>query len=552
MKTFRSIWIPLSLGLALAGCLAGGGGSGSEDTNGSVVVGKLIYTDGAAAAGVRIWIRPSEYLRDTGEAGKPLPPADAWTDARGGFAVKSLQAGSYTLEARDDSARGSRMEFEASGKSAELAEDTLRPLGSLEGSLSANGRMQGSAYVQVYGLDKVAKANSNGDFCIAGLARGSYLIQEVSSLPGRAYRPSDPVLIASGATTLIAPIPLDSFAGEEYSTWPLSREILVHTAQAGVTEKVVDFPLLVRLTQENFNFNLSNGKDFRFAGPDGNHLAYEVERWEPASKHAEIWIHLDSIPAGAGSFPVTMYWGKRNAPDFSSGQSVFSSFSGVWHMREAIGASEEFVFRDASPSRADAQGRIQSGNRKAVWGYGGRFYGTHYLHAPGAKILTPGTSLTLSAWITASGTDSMGGEIVSLGDNCGLRLDLKGDPTFFAFKDSKWTGGVSPPSDKWGRATVAASRLIDNRWHLIAGIFDGTSLRIYMDGKEKSVVSFQGPIAYPLGQDLWIGTHGNGINGYGFFGQIDEVQIAGVARSSDWLRLAYENQKTEMSLLEFP
>ncbi len=105
---------------------------------------------------------------------------------------------------------------------------------------------------------------------------------------------------------------------------------------------------------------------------------------------------------------------------------------------------------------------------------------------------------------------------------------------------------------KLAPSAAAGSRLIDNRWHHVAGIFDGASLRLYLDGKEKSVVSFPGPIAYPLGQDIWIGTHGNGLNGYGFFGQIDEVQIAGKARSPAWIRLAYENQKSALSLLEFP
>ena len=44
---------------------------------------------------------------------------------------------------------------------------------------------------------------------------------------------------------------------------------------------------------------------------------------------------------------------------------------------------------------------------------------------------------------------------------------------------------------------------------------------------------------------LWIGGW---YNNYDFVGDIDEVRISKVARSADWMRLQYENQKPLQTL----
>lgn len=530
----------LTLGTCLGGCLLTGGGGGSEDTNGSLVTGILQNPDGSPAQGVRIQIRSSDYLRDLADTSASGGTGEARTDARGAYHIRSLSPGSYTLEARDDSARGASLHFDFQGRFTALEKNTLHPLGALQGKLEARPGMDGPAYVQVYGFDRVAWADSGGAFSIPGLAPGHYRLRAVSSLPGTAYRQPGPVLIAPGDTLRLAPIPLDSFTGEDYDAWPFSRTVLVKPAAAGIQEGVGDFPLLIRLTSATFDFSLSDGKDFRFAGPGGRPLPYEVDRWEVGSKLAEIWVHLDSLPSGGASFPITMYWGKRDAPDFSDGRSVFPSFAASWHMREAINSSTDLLIRDASPSQAHAQGHFQAGLRKAVWGYGGLFQGSHFVRATGHPALKPETALTLSAWVLAGATDSFGAEIMSMGDNYGLRIEPGGGLTFFALDDTTRIAG-----------TAADAKVSDGAWHHVAGVFDGSSLRVYLDGRERAAVPFSGPIAYSLGTDFWIGKHGNGQSRYDFTGRIDEAQVSPSGRSPAWIRLAYENQRPGSVLLEF-
>jgi hypothetical protein len=49
-----------------------------------------------------------------------------------------------------------------------------------------------------------------------------------------------------------------------------------------------------------------------------------------------------------------------------------------------------------------------------------------------------------------------------------------------------------------------------------------------------------------------MGRHGNRKPGYDFYGTIDQVEVSGeTARSADWIKLAYENQRAGAKLVEF-
>ena len=77
---------------------------------------------------------------------------------------------------------------------------------------------------------------------------------------------------------------------------------------------------------------------------------------------------------------------------------------------------------------------------------------------------------------------------------------------------------------------------------------DGHST-LYINGKKYGEGN---PKAWPLSMSrparLWIGGWYNNPKN-GFIGEIDEVRISGVARSADWVRLEYENQKPMQTLV---
>ena len=118
---------------------------------------------------------------------------------------------------------------------------------------------------------------------------------------------------------------------------------------AGVDSDVYDFPVLVRLTESNFDFSQAaeNGKDIRFTSRNGTPLLHEIEKWDGASRHAAIWVRIDTVYGNDSTQSILMYWGNPDAQDYSNSKLVFdtaSGFQGVWH----LGDEPNDLIRDAT------------------------------------------------------------------------------------------------------------------------------------------------------------------------------------------------------------
>ena len=108
---------------------------------------------------------------------------------------------------------------------------------------------------------------------------------------------------------------------EDYTQWQYSNNINLNTTPsgAGVDTSLSNFPVLIRLTSNNFNFSQAqdSGQDIRFSKSDGAHLPYQVERWDRSNQLAEIWVQADTVYGNNGTQYFTMYWGNSGRPDTS-------------------------------------------------------------------------------------------------------------------------------------------------------------------------------------------------------------------------------------------
>lgn len=156
----------LACTVALASCgrdrIAGGGHSGTE--TGNAIQATFLRPDGSPAAFARVAARPASS-RDTSTT--------FWfqADSRGLVAAR-LAPGDWTLESVD-SGRTSRTDLRL-GSDTVLPPDTLRPSGTLEGSLT--GASEGRILV-VVGLGRRCALDSRGRFRFAGLPGGSHPVQ---------------------------------------------------------------------------------------------------------------------------------------------------------------------------------------------------------------------------------------------------------------------------------------------------------------------------------------------------------------------------------------
>ena len=399
---------------------------------------------------------------------------------------------------------------------------------------------------------------STGSFIVNDLPEGRYTVRIKPSLSSfQATDISDNAVKPGVATGLgiVAFVP--------YEAWSHSRELRLNTSAsgAGINGTVTQFPVLVRLTANTFTFSqaLSNGGDIRFTKRDGTPLPYEIERWDPIAERAEVWVEVDTVFGNDSTQSIMMHWGNSAAKNQSNGGAVFTkenSFTGVWHLgEEASGRGNIGIYRDATGNGYDGTDYLEATGRDGIIGYGKNLDNTVIDSASQTcdKIMLPASSnfvpesaspLTISVWMKPGDlkndlnrlftvmTDSLSSAFifgVYKGDSVSLCLYVKG----------------STP------AYIVTSTMSATGWHHGAVSFGGNRWQLFIDGRlaDSDTMSVHGAggsmdaVIGGFAECLWTEP--------GFDGALDEARFEKSARSPDWIRLCYMNQKAEDKLIVF-
>lgn len=158
-------------------------------------------------------------------------------------------------------------------------------------------------------------------------------------------------------------------------------------------------------------------------------------------------------------------------------------------------------------------------------GYALSFDGvTGRARVPDSPSLSPTSAVTVSAWVKHAGSPGDYRYVVAKGaTGCiaasyGLYTGPNGGLQFYV-SEHRGTTFARSGDDGLG--------VWDGRWHLIVGTFDGTTIRLFVDGAEVgSGVTYPGALDYALpdSNDLYIGDY-TGCRQHEFLGLIDDVMI---------------------------
>ncbi|HKP94398.1 MAG TPA: DUF2341 domain-containing protein [Fibrobacteria bacterium] len=337
-----------------------------------------------------------------------------------------------------------------------------------------------------------------------------------------------------------------SRAAEDYAAWTRGTDVLLNTSASGanVASTLNDFPVAVRLTAANFPFSQArgDGRDIRFAKADGSPLAYEIERWDSARALADIWVRMD-VPGNTAAHPLRMLWGNPSAPDSSKGASVFrasENFTAVWHLNGSGTSARPNAVAGGNPAVPVAYDGDE--NRTGVIGgadsLDGAAAGDYLDVGDGYSGFAAG--FTYSAWINPAAVKKWA-HVLDLGNGAGSdnvivnRVNLTNNLGFH-----NWVGGASSSKDAAGQWAL-------DQWQHIAVTLSGKNLRIYKNGEQvladsMQAVSGANRTANFLGKSNWAADE--------FFqGKIDETELSTTARSADWIKLAYQNQRAGQTVV---
>lgn len=214
---------------------------------------------------------------------------------------------------------------------------------------------------------------------------------------------------------------------------------------------------------------------------------------------ALVMLLVTAAPASAG---LVAYW----PMDEGSGQIVHD-FSG--HGNNAVlGTSTAVEASDPTWIRGGLFGALH-------------FSGEQQVTIPDSPSLDP-QQVTVLALVRGSASPGTWRYVVSKGamgctaGSYGLYTGFGGGMAFYVFDGSTFFDSPEAPATIW-----------DGKWHVVAGTFDGTTVRLFVDGKQVGTGT-TAPAPFPIAYDLSIGNAELGAYGgcdLSFVGDIDEVSI---------------------------
>lgn len=338
-------------------------------------------------------------------------------------------------------------------------------------------------------------------------------------------------------TTIIASLlfATAAFAGPDYSTWAHAGSVFVLTTPEGAdlpaAASLEGFPVLVRLHRDFFNFAGArpNGEDLRFSTTAGVPLPHQIEAWDASNGTASIWVRVPLI-RGNERQELRLHWGKPDATNVSSGTAVFNAangYAGVWHMNDPV-RDEVGTLESKDLGTTPTNGAL--GPARHFPGQKGIFCGDKITslpsgtapHSTEAWFRSEKPNSTLIAW----GNEHAQGKVV---------MQYRSPPHINM--DCYFSGGN----------VTGEGRLSPGEWTHVVHTFQPGEAKLYVNGKLDGTQIHKGSsMAIKSPARLWLGGW---YNNYDFVGELDEVRLSTVARSADWVKLEYENQKPLQTLV---
>lgn len=295
--------------------------------------------------------------------------------------------------------------------------------------------------------------------------------------------------------------------------------VTLNTGAEGVTttEAINNVAVPVRLHSGNFDFigAKPDGSDLRvLAADDKTPLKFSVEKFDSANEMAVLWVQVPIVAPGSDKNQLFVYAGnpavaaEPAAPVVDAGAAVtlrFEQADGI--ARDAAGGGVVA----SSPVGLDPNGLI---------GPSARLDGTRVIGLAANDRLkaASGAPYTITLWAKPT---AIAGTLYAQGP---LTILLERGKVLVRLGRLQFEGGDLPPS-AWVHIGVA----------LGAG-----KATLYVNGAQAAQADL--PAAAPA-------IEGAVRLGQGFSGLLDEVQVAGVTRSADWMKFSRAAQGADAKLV---
>ena len=314
------------------------------------------------------------------------------------------------------------------------------------------------------------------------------------------------------------------------SAWTSRRPLTIDPAAAGVTLSGPVRPgaVLLRLHPGNFDFGTlrEDLADLRFvAADDTTSIPYRLERYDKDLAEAFVWLQVPELKPGA---PLHLWIYSGNTEPKLPAAAANPAPAGADTVLAYDFSGNGPIPQDVSGQNNHAQNAGLPVTTSAIGG-GLRLDGKTTVTIPTNASLfwTEGTAVTWSAWIKFGAPQP---NAVFFSRHDGDKYLLLGADRGVPFVEATRQGAVE--------RSPAGPAVATNSWHHFAMVAAGEKIALFLDGQPYA--ELKAPVPALAGPSV---LGGNGVGGLMntdgvFAGELDELEIAKVARSADELRLA--------------
>ena len=322
--------------------------------------------------------------------------------------------------------------------------------------------------------------------------------------------------------------------------WQFRKEITFDLSAAGanISGTPTNVPVLVRLSLANFEFfndTKPDGGDLRFiAADDKTALKYHVERYDPQSQMAFVWVQVPRLAGGTAGDKIYLYYGNKEAAAASDPAATYDTNQAlVYHFGGATDAPQ-----DSTAYKAEPTAFLAVVTPASLIGAGAQFSGSTLITVPatGALLHAATQGYTISAWLRIEAPQTRA-TVAALEDaNGAIVLGIDGTRVFAETRSGGQTVTV----------TQAGEGVTTEEWHHVALTIGAGKLTLWIDGVEAGT---QPTTLGDVGGSLTVGGSANGASF--LTGDLDELQVANVARPAEWLQAAARSQGMVAPLLVY-
>lgn len=304
-------------------------------------------------------------------------------------------------------------------------------------------------------------------------------------------------------------------------------------------ETLVDFPVLVRLAETENGFSYADladavtGSDLFFALPDGTVLAHEIDTWANGGTSL-VWVKVPSLTQGTVIYAC--YGDGEVAVTKPAATSVWSDFTGVWHMSEKSGAVADATGHGLTAADYGTQG--------ARTGVVGNARQNATSNGTGTCLLIPnydsyhlGGDFTFSGWFK--------------GDDCVSWVRLFSRKTDYNLQGWSWEQNNGSRTQAYLRGDWDSRAAFVNHpdfcddWLHLTLVFTGKDrVLVYQNGVLNADASVLDNIWMPTdnGQPLSLGCDADRNENH-LNGKYDECRLTDAVRSAAWVAAEYATVK---------